>query len=510
MSDTVDWRDKYRTLAVEAERHEQQIASAVEQMRSLAVQLNLLTHGQSADLDVLLESVMSTLQAGELAPVQGLLRETEKQVRLLEDSRARFADSLISRLYQWIELLLRKGSDYSGTLNDIKKRLDDEPEDIYRLPGVIDTLLDVQKGLSSVAGPAVDDDDISDFKEGLSARLAARLLELLQQLNVPAEHRGRVHALIKRLEAVPGADALEECLHETSELVRACEGSFNSDIQEYLSNLNIQLGFLRSFVDSTDQLELKQRKRNNLLDQSVRHDVRMISNTVKSSLDINDLKKSVNSQLVSIIQAMNQHKVAEKEHLELLGEERKTLISRLDEMEHRAEQFRKSAEDAHLTSMTDPLTGLPNRLAYDRQLAHEFERFRRYSTPFSMCIADIDLFKRINDQYGHLAGDKVLRLTAKVLRTNLRGVDFVARIGGEEFVILLPSTAGDSAKETAEKVRKALEHSPFNFHGSPVNLTMSFGVTEVQPDDTAESLFARADRLVYEAKNAGRNCVRKN
>lgn len=160
-----------------------------------------------------------------------------------------------------------------------------------------------------------------------------------------------------------------------------------------------------------------------------------------------------------------------------------------------------------MKSRTDPLTGLANRFAYDQQLANEIARYQRYGTSFALCVADIDFFKRINDQYGHLAGDKVLRLMAKVLRSSLRGVDFIARFGGEEFVILMPSTGGESARQAAEKVRKAVEQSPFNFQSRPVHITISIGVAEVVSDDTAESLFGRADSNLYAAKSNGRNKV---
>lgn len=505
-----DWQGKYKSLVRESEQCEKQLASANAQLRSLSAQLDLATHGQSPTLDVLLDKLKTALEAGRTDVVQDLLRKTEKQVRKLEEPRARFATALIKQLRDWSgQLVLQDTQDHYGEVLDAARmRLDDHATDLHQLPEVASTLLGVQKKLNTLTVTRDDDNDLSHTGSVIGSRLATRMLELLQQLNVPPKYAERAHTLIQRLEASPDADGLETCLKDLSELMRVSGGNLETDIQNYLMDLNDQLAYLRSFVDSTETLELKQRKRNNLLDQTVRQDVGKIHHTVENTHDINELKRSVSAQLSGILQAMSQHKMSEDEHVKALQQEKSALVSRLSEMEQRAEMFRIRAEDAHLESRTDPLTGLPNRLAYDQKFAEEIERFQRYGTAFSLCVGDLDHFKRINDQYGHLAGDKVLRLTSKVLFNNLRGVDFVARFGGEEFVILMPSTTGENARLAADKICKAVEQSPFNFQGDPVQVTLSLGGAEIREGDTAETLFNRADAAVYEAKRAGRNCVR--
>ncbi|SEG06363.1 GGDEF domain-containing protein [Marinobacterium lutimaris] len=507
MSEQVDWRARYRALAQEAEQHEQKLAASLEQMRSLAMQLDLVTHGESPILDGLLKKVVAELQSGGLESMQDLLRKTETQVRRVEQSRGELAAGLIQPCDDWVVSLQQQDTcgAYAGVLGEAKQRLSEER--INTVPKLLNTLLDVQKQLISVTGQFDGNNDLAAIGEVVSARMAARLLELIQQLNVPTSHATRVHALIRRLESAPDPAALEECLNEVYELVKLGGGNLEADIQEYLESLNDQLTYVRSFMDSVDDSDSQQRQRNNLLDQSVRHNVKQIHTTVQSAQDITGLKQAVSSQLAGIIRAMNKHKSIEEQHLKAQKAEREGLLTQIQEMEVKTEYFRKSAEAAHLKSMTDPLTGLPNRFAYERELANEIERFNRYDTPFSLCVADLDNFKKINDEYGHLAGDKVLRLISRVLRSNLRGVDFVARIGGEEFVIILPSTDGESARQAADNARQAIEQSPFNFQGTPVQVTMSFGIAEIQPDDSTETLFDRADGSVYMAKREGRNRV---
>ncbi|MDY6890951.1 MAG: GGDEF domain-containing protein [Pseudomonadota bacterium] len=507
MAEKVDWRDKYRTLALEVEQQERQQSQQNELLHGLATQLDLALHGESAPLDRLLTSLLAQLQAGKLEAVAGLLRKTEKQVRQIDEHRARLARQLSKQIDEWALLLQGTVEEPSAALVEARQTLAAMADDLQPLPAVIDTLLSFQRQSARALDSGARGDDLAQSAELISNRMAQRLLELIQQLNVPAHQRKRARALIARLEAGPDPAQLEQCLAEVASLARVCAGGSGEDIQAYLVGLSEQLAYLRRFFDKAELADTAQLRRNNLLDQTVRHDVEEINQAVMSTHDIDQLKTAVSTQLASLMRAMDAHKRAEEQHIAELKRERQQLLGRLEEMEQKATAFRASAEQAHLQSRTDPLTGLANRLAYDQQLENELLRYRRYATPFSLCIADIDRFKRINDQYGHLVGDKVLRLIAKVMRTTLRGTDFVARFGGEEFAILLPSTRAESAYQAAEKIRQAVARSPFNFQGHPVQITLSLGVAEVTSTDSGDSLFARADSHLYTAKNSGRNRV---
>lgn len=156
---------------------------------------------------------------------------------------------------------------------------------------------------------------------------------------------------------------------------------------------------------------------------------------------------------------------------------------------------------------TDALTGLANRQSLDMLLEHAVAETRRSGKPFSAIIADIDHFKNINDTYGHLTGDQVLRGVAEVLRARVRGVDIVCRWGGEEFLIVLRECGLDAACSVAENLRAAISD---RFCEDPVvqgQLTMSLGVSEFRPEEHIDELLARADAAVYEAKKNGRDRV---
>ncbi len=154
---------------------------------------------------------------------------------------------------------------------------------------------------------------------------------------------------------------------------------------------------------------------------------------------------------------------------------------------------------------TDPLTGITNRIQFNRFLETEMEKTQRYGGVFSIIFFDIDHFKAINDEYGHLTGDRILReLTERVHQVN-RSSDIFARYGGEEFIILATATDLHGAKLHAERLRSEISESVFS---SNVHVTCSFGVTGFDPEnDTATSLINRADSAMYAAKHAGRNRV---
>jgi len=154
---------------------------------------------------------------------------------------------------------------------------------------------------------------------------------------------------------------------------------------------------------------------------------------------------------------------------------------------------------------TDSLTQIYNREKFKEVFEYEIKQSKRYDTPLSLAILDIDLFKDFNDTYGHLVGDEVLVMLSKTITKKARESDLFARWGGEEFVLLFNNTNIKDATNLAESFRKMIQNVK---HPSAGNITISFGVTQYKKNDTIESMFKRADDALYEAKNSGRNCVR--
>jgi len=160
-------------------------------------------------------------------------------------------------------------------------------------------------------------------------------------------------------------------------------------------------------------------------------------------------------------------------------------------------------------AITDGLTKIYNRRYFYLVLQNEIERARRYGTPLSLVMVDIDHFKKVNDRFGHLTGDKVLEDVAKLCKSLLRLSDEMFRYGGEEFTILLPETNAELAQNVAERIRSTIAEAEFNTKNGIVKITVSQGVAEFHLSmDSPSSFVDSADKALYDAKQDGRNRVR--
>jgi len=173
----------------------------------------------------------------------------------------------------------------------------------------------------------------------------------------------------------------------------------------------------------------------------------------------------------------------------------------------RVKNVQQEKFNALLLAKTDPLTGLPNRRAYSEISDLETSRCNRYSTPMSLIFVDIDHFKSINDTYGHAAGDIVLKEIAYTIKTIIRENDHVFRIGGEEFIILLPNTVTAEAHALADRIRVAIEKQSITYDYMELHATVSIGICEYILNEPISQTEQRADACLYRAKQSGRNCT---
>lgn len=172
--------------------------------------------------------------------------------------------------------------------------------------------------------------------------------------------------------------------------------------------------------------------------------------------------------------------------------------------ERTAELEQKNSELEKL-SVTDKLTQLYNRVQLEKVFEEQFNRSKRYETPFSILLCDVDHFKMVNDTLGHIAGDAVLKELASVLKQEIRESDTIGRWGGEEFLIISPETDTEHALQLAERLRSAIENHPFSTNNRQ---TICIGISTYASEDTAITMLQKADAALYTAKQDGRNCVR--
>jgi diguanylate cyclase (GGDEF)-like protein len=166
-------------------------------------------------------------------------------------------------------------------------------------------------------------------------------------------------------------------------------------------------------------------------------------------------------------------------------------------------------EEIYRLTTVDGLTQIFNKRYFSEALAREIARATRYRRELSLVMFDLDHFKDVNDTHGHLAGDAVLKTLSLTVKSKIRTEDIFARYGGEEFAIILPEIDGHNAHQFAEKVRRIVETTEFRFEGTKIPVTISMGVSTLDLEEpTAVAIIRRADERLYEAKSAGRNCVK--
>ena len=338
--------------------------------------------------------------------------------------------------------------------------------------------------------------------------LETTLLGFLERLSFPTQFSDRVTALRDRLVAGLEADGVPAIVKAMVALVTDTRQQIEQEKEElelFLQQLGERLQEIDAMVDGAESNRLASLVSGRKLDEMVKAQVNDIEQTVQDGTDVVQMKGAIQGSIENIRQHLAEQRQQEEQRQDELEQQLKSVNQRLAQMEGESDRLRARLAEERVQAMTDPLTNVPNRLGYDKQIAQEFSRWQRYNSPLSILVCDIDLFKRINDTYGHKAGDRALVAIAKSMDLHIRETDYLARVGGEEFVVLLPETNLQQAEIVAEKLRKGVEACAFVYEGKPVPITISGGIAEFAAGDKIDDVYIRADRALYKAKEQGRN-----
>ena len=333
------------------------------------------------------------------------------------------------------------------------------------------------------------------------------LLGLLDDLTLPERHRPQAESMRERLQNGLNWYELLPILDDLATLMLAISDSGQHEFETYLQRLNERLESFQSNLQAASAGHADSRFAAQAMDTQIREQVDGLQSSMHEAADLGDLKHVLENHLEGLLDTMEQHRQQRDEREQEMAGRLHSLAERVAHMEQEALGFREHLEEQRQKALIDPLTGLPNRAAWSERLDHEISLWQQQGNTLSLAMLDLDHFKRINDNYGHLAGDKVLKIIAGVLRKRLRGTDFIARFGGEEFVLLMPATGVGTGVKLLENLRTAIEACPFHFKGEPVTITLSIGLTEFKAGEHSDLVLKRADQALYKAKHAGRNQV---
>ena len=333
------------------------------------------------------------------------------------------------------------------------------------------------------------------------------LIGLLDDLTLPERHRPQAEAMRERLKHGLNWYELIPILDDLATLMLAITDSGQHEFEAYLQQLNERLEAFQSNLQAASDGHADNSSAARAMDTQIREQVDGLQTSVQEAADLDDLKQVLENHLEGLLGTMDQHQKQRDAREQEVATRLKGLSERVAHMEQEAQGFREHLEEQRQKALIDPLTGLPNRAAWSERLEHEIKQWQQHGNTLNLAMLDLDHFKRINDNYGHLAGDKVLKIIATVLRKRLRGSDFIARFGGEEFVLLLPATPPALGAKLLETLRAAIEACPFHFKGERVTITISMGLASFKAGEHSDLVLKRADQALYRAKNAGRNRV---
>jgi diguanylate cyclase len=467
-SDTDNWREKYLGSLSSLESEQRQFRAMEATLKRLTGRLCAASLGQSPRLDAQIKKLQTTIR-----------RETTSDE----------LDQITMALTEAIQAL-----DDSSAAPPAKASAPALPA-----PSV------------AAAQPAKAQPDLSREAIIGDERVRAILAALLAELRRDAALVDQVDALDARLAASMTPDQFPDVLSSLTEMIgqriRRLEHA-KQEIEVLLSHMVDKLDEIGQFVADQNRSQKQSEASSETLNVQLADEMKAMGESVDSAGDLQQIREQVRRRIDSIDQHLQEFQQRETTLAGAMRARSEQMRSRIVELETEANRLHGQLKDEQRLSTIDALTKIPNRLAYEKRIEEELNRWQRFKQPTCIAVWDIDSFKRINDSYGHRAGDRVLHTVAECLAGRIRGTDFLARYGGEEFAMILPGTKLDDAARLIEVMRTAISGIGFHFRGTPVSITISSGVTALQAADSPGSAFDRADKALYQAKESGRNrCV---
>jgi diguanylate cyclase len=505
---TDKWKNKYLDLLDAHERLEKASKEDQDLLCKVIIRLSIVTSEVDVQLEPYLQRIRDHLKNGiDNRQLKADLDSFTKIIYQLKDSSAKESIKTADTNLLF-EFLLQR---YTSSR---------QQKDLTQLRENSQTLTEPRRLFAAIA--RIIESDPADTKivqqrdeNESSARhpvdtsfISAQLLKLLEKIEVPEPFKLKVQNVKQQLKAGETSHSLESILDSIISLlieINADKQPKKEEIDKFLAQITEQLTALSSAVTDSNQTFRDVGLNRSKFDQSVSEQMSDLQHRSLQATQLESLQKVISSHIDKITREIQENKRKETIEFEKFHLHMEKLNQKIQVMEKEAGELKSKLVVAHSQAFSDALTGLPNRLAYDDRLKYEIAHWQRYHTPLCLLVWDIDFFKKINDNFGHQLGDAVLKHVARLFTENIRKTDFVARLGGEEFVMLMPNTRQLSAFQKAENLRDIIEKNQLSLNGTAHCITVSCGIAQLMKDDTHELVFERADRALYQAKKRGRN-----
>jgi len=420
-------------------------------------------------------------QAGEsLQKINGLPGNLRRDLRALLTETKDSKDALI----QYIPLLSKLLTFYDHAL---KAKHSTPTKGLLQPPEII-----VSKG-----------NDSTPFDSSVLEKIS----ESLSSLPLSTEHTNDLLAIKKKLMVDQSSD---EVLHHLIDIFDVIVADFKNEqnsSKNFLTNLSATLSTVQSAVKETISSQKSSQLINDKINQKLQGQLIEMTDSVEKALSLNQVKEDINDKLQFIASTLEQKSKFEQQSHQLLVKKLNDMSEKVEILEKQSEIFEGKLIEQQRKSMQDALTKLANRAAFDEFFAKSMVRFHHKPFQLALVVIDIDDFKKINDTYGHTAGDKTLQVIANTIVKNVGKDVFVGRYGGEEFVLIYSKIQEKELTAELNTLNKYVARLPFKFKSNKVSITLSIGATHIRSDDNIHIAFERADQAMYKAKKQGKNQV---
>ena len=498
--------DQQRALKLQEQRAENE----VQLYQRLLGRLTLACRGQNLELDNKLAQLRAQLAENSDLSKSGKLLDTVEQLLV---SQAQQADKQLLSTREAIAKAGKRLQQVKGLAPQLRRDLRDlltlaesAPQSVLHYLPYLEQLSALYQQALTEARSGDDSGDNGGRVATLQREMADIILALLSEIEFDRDTASELSSL-RRDVALAGC--AEQLVNHCTRLIQLMISGIKRERSmsaQFLATLNDTLQQVYGAVNRSLEQSRYLSDESRQINQTLKERISELSLNVNNTPDLNTLRDSIRDQLVLILEAIQRREqlsVQEDAVNSLLEQLRGRVVT----LEEETENYRSQLAEQRQQLMIDPLTQLPNRTAFEERAEIEAERFSRYGNPLAIAVIDVDHFKRINDNYGHAAGDKTLQVLGQVLAKSFRRSDFVSRFGGEEFVVLLPEQGRDGLSPPLEKLHQTVARLPFDFKGQRVTITLSIGATLFAEGDTVASAFERADAELYRAKAQGRNQV---
>ena len=531
-SESNKWKDKYLKNLEELENKERYWSDSEKNLRALIAHLTNAADTSSeklnSQLTVLRDAINKGVAASKLKKAIDEVADSILGLDALRDKKKKESSKQLNdfigkikpagKIEKKLSKIAIKASQASSA-KEISPLLDDLAKllayglslaDKNKDKGFLSSILS-KKEESNNAAPAHQEpiEQSVSIESKLNLDNAVKsLISLLEKMILPEDLQLDANLIKRQLSQSVDESvflvSLERTVGITTDILNRVKKE-KSEIEAFLKQLTERLHELDNDIRETARIRELTHQHGMKMTSGMKTEIQTIEHGIVNIDNFEDLKTAIQSRVVLLRNHVDTFILNEGEKdleasviIEQLKQQVKT-------MEDETEELKEQIEKEKQQTLRDVLTEIPNRLSYDERLNLELANYRRNKNPFVLVVWDIDFFKKVNDNYGHAAGDQVLKLVASILNKNMRETDFIARYGGEEFVSILPATDIKAAQLVTDKLREVIAESNFHFRDEAVNVTVSAGFAEVKDNEEGENLFIRADKALYKAKESGRN-----